>query len=459
MYANRAFPAGPPDIRERRHGNVKILLAATTPYRSDGVLLKQSRLWMPGLTLPMIAASTPENIELEVVNETIEDIDLNGEYDLVGLSAMGPGIIRAWDIADAFRSRDIPVIIGGIMASLAVKQCLEHCDSVLVGEAENIWPLIVKDAESGSLQHVYKADGLVDLDSLPIPRYDVFDQSKMGFWLPVQAGRGCPHHCAFCSISSHYGGRYRKRHIDYVANDLEAALSRGVRKILLLDDNVGADAEYAETLFRMIRKYKVQWMTQCSLTIARQPDLLKLAAESGCICMSFGLESLNQKNLDRLRKNFSRTAEYEQAIRSIRRAGIDVSTEMIFGLDEDNSEVFDQVADFLIRNRITIPRLHILTPIPGTELWDSMVAEDRLITRDWSLFTGGNVVFKPKNISADELQAGYWRAYEKVFSIPSILSRFFLKRRIRGFLIPLFLLGANFHYRDNIRHRICPGIV
>jgi radical SAM superfamily enzyme YgiQ (UPF0313 family) len=438
---------------------MKILLIASTPYREDGSLLKQSRLWLPGLTLPQIAALTPDDIEIELINETIQDIPWETDANLVGVSGMGVGLIRAIQIADEFRRRGKQVVMGGMMATLAAEQCLEHCDSLVFGEAEGIWSQVVNDARLGRLEKTYKAAELDDLSDLPVPRFDLIPKKKIGFWLPVQAGRGCPYHCDFCSITSFYNGVYRTRPLDQVARDIEAIITLGIHKILLLDDNIGADPVFATDLFRMLKEFKIQWMTQCSLTIARRPDLLNLAAESGCVCMSFGLETIKQSNLATVNKSFLNVDEYESAIKEIRSAGIDVSTEMMLGMDEDDPDVFEETIDFLVRNRISVARLYIITPIPGTPLYERWKVQGRIFEDDWSRYTGGNVVFHPKKMSAQELQEKYWLTYERLYSLGNLFKRFFLKKRIKGFLIPLFFLGANFQYRRHISQRICPGIV
>jgi len=438
---------------------MKVLLIVSTPYCEDGALLKQSRLWLPGLTLPQIAALTPDDVEVELINETIQDIPWDSDANLVGVSGMGVGLVRAMQISDEFRLRGKKVVMGGMMATLAAEHCLEHCDALVLGEAEGIWPQVVDDASRNRLKRVYKAKELDDLSNLPVPRFDLMPKKKIGFWLPVQAGRGCPYRCDFCSITSFYNGVYRTRPLDQIARDVEAVLALGVRKILLLDDNIGANHAFAADLFRLLREFGVQWMTQCSLTIARHPDLLKLAAESGCVCMSFGLETIKQSNLATVNKSFVNVEEYEWAIGEIRQAGIDVSTEMMLGMDEDDPSVFQETIDFLVRNRISVPRLHIITPIPGTPLHQRWKAEGRIFENDWSRYTGGTVVFHPKKMTAEELQEKYWWTYERLFSLGTLFKRFFLKKRIKGFLIPLFLLGVNFRYRSHISKRICPGIV
>jgi radical SAM superfamily enzyme YgiQ (UPF0313 family) len=438
---------------------MRVLLVAATPLRSDGSLLKQRRLWLPSLGLPLIAALTPADVEVELVNETIQEVDFDAPVDLVGISGMGVALVRAWQIADEFRRRGRKVVLGGVMASLAPEASLDHCDALVIGEAEGRWPQVVRDAEKGRLRRIYRSEVLCDLQDQPVPRFDMMPRKKLGFWLPIEAGRGCVYDCDFCSVARFHRGVYRKRPLDQIARDVEAVIARGTRKILLLDDNIGSDPRFAADLFRMLTPYRIQWMTQCSLSIARQPEVLKLAADSGCVCMSFGLETIRQSNLGSLNKDFLKVAGHEEAIRRIRSFGIDVSTEMMVGLEDDDQQVIDDTVEFLIRNRITVPRLWILTPVPGTRLYERWESEGRIFDHEFSHYTGGQVVYHPGRMNAEELQQAFWQAYERLFRVSSIFRRFFLKRRIRGLLVPLFFFFANFQYRRHVRQRVCPGIV
>lgn len=422
--------------------------------------IKQSRLHLPGLTLPMLAAVTPPHVELRLLSETVEDIPFDEHWDLVGITGMGSGIVRAWQIGDEFRRRGVKVVQGGIAASLAKAEwSLEHADVLALGEAEETWPRIIEDFEAGRLQQVYRMPRRPPIESLPLPRYDLMDASKLGRWRPVQATRGCPFTCSYCSITAFFEQGYRKRPVDQVIRDVRAAKKHGTRYITFIDDNIGVDWNYAAELWEALIPEKIIWMSQCSLHIADRPDMLKLAGRSGCRMLSFGIESTSAENLKSVDKEWNRPERYAEAVATIRRHGIDVSTEMIIGLDHDDGRVFEETFAFIMNNRISLPRVHIMTPVPGTPLYDEMESQGRLLSRDFGRFSGGQVVYKPRLLDPEELQRGYWRLYERLFSAGALFRR--LGRNPAGLnaFMRTFVLGANVHYRNHIQNRITPGIV
>jgi radical SAM superfamily enzyme YgiQ (UPF0313 family) len=439
---------------------MKILLVAPTALDYQGRPIKQRRMHLPGLTLPMLAAVTPPDVRLRLVSETVEDIPFEEDWDLVGLTGMGSGIVRAWQIADAFRSRGKTVVIGGIAASLGqLEWSLEHADAVVVGEAENVWTQVVTDAAAGRLRQVYRASVPPAIDALPQPRYDLMNPRKHGLWRPVQATRGCPFACTFCSVTAFHGARYRKRPVDQVVRDVRAARRHGTRYIAFIDDNIAVDFDYCIELWEALIPEKVIWMSQSSLHIADRPDMLRLAHRSGCRLLSFGVESTVSDSLASIDKQFNEPRLYEQSVRTIRRHGIDVSTEMIIGLDGDDRSVFEHTFQFLMENAISVPRIHILTPVPGTPLYDALEQDGRILTRDFSRCTGGYVTFRPKRLAPDELQAGYWKLYRALFTWRSVLRRVGRNAASLGPYMRAVVWAVNVHYRNHIHRRITPGIV
>jgi radical SAM superfamily enzyme YgiQ (UPF0313 family) len=422
--------------------------------------IKQRRLDLPGLTLPMLAAVTPPDVELRLVSETIEDIPYDEPWDLVGLTGMGSGIVRAWQIADEFRRRGVRVVIGGIAASLGDPEwSLAHADSLVVGEAEEIWPQVLRDAAAGRLQRLYRMQRPPPIEALPVPRYSAMNSARLGRWRPVQATRGCPFTCSFCSITAFFKQGYRKRPVDQVLRDVQEAKRHGSRYVAFIDDNIGVDWDYCAQLFEALIPEDIIWMSQCSLHIAERPEMMRLAWRSGCRLLSFGIESTSADSLRTIDKEWNRPQRYREAVAALRRHGIDVSTEMIIGLDEDDASVFQRTHDFIMDNRISVPRVHILTPVPGTPLYDQMVREGRILTREFDRFSGGQVVFRPRNLKPDELQAGYWKLYERLFSWRAILQRVGFNRARLPAYMRASVLGVNLHYRRHIQQRICPGIV
>lgn len=438
-----------------------MLLIGPTALDMRGQPIRQRRLHLPGLTLPMLAAVTPAEYDVRIVNETVHELPLDEHWDLVGITGMGSGIVRAWDIADQFRERGARVVMGGIAATLlGPEPGLHHADAVVLGEAEETWPIVLADAAAGRLRATYDMPRRPPIDTLPLPRYDLLDQKKLGRWMPVQATRGCPFTCDYCSVTSFFQGRYRKRPVEHVLRDVrEARRVGGTRYIAFIDDNIGVDWKYASELWEALIPEKIIWMSQCSLHIADHPDMLALAHRSGCRLLSFGIESTSEASLALHDKEWNRPGRYRDAVRQIRRHGIDVSTEMIIGLDGDDSSVFRRTLDFVIDNEISAPRIHILTPVPGTPLYERLRRDGRLVSEDFRRFTGGQVVYRPMLLDPEELQAEYWKLYESVFSVRGIWKRL---RRNNASLPPFmraFVFGVNLHYRHHVHHRITPGIV
>ena len=280
-----------------------------------------------------------------------------------------------------------------------------------------------------------------------------------GFFRPVQATRGCPFHCNFCSVTEFFQGRYRKAPVEQVIRDVRAAKRGGFRYIAFIDDNIGVDFDYCARLWEALIPEKIIWISQCSLHIADRPDMLELAHRSGCRLLSFGIESTSEATLEALNKTWNRPARYTEAIARVREYGIDFSTEMMIGADGDDERVFEKTFRFIMDHRISVPRVHILTPIPGTPLWDAMNDDGRITTTDYEKFSGGKVVFEPKGLDSDALWHGYWQLCEQLFTWGSIRRRLSGSPDGLGTLMRGFVLGANLQYRRHIQQRISPGIV
>lgn len=439
---------------------MKVLLIGPTALDYKGQPIKQKKLHLPGLTLPMLAAVTPPDVEIRLLSETVEDIPFDEHWDLVGITGMGSGIVRAWQIADEFKKRNTTVVMGGIAASLCKPEwSLEHADTLVTGEAEETWPQVVEDFRNGRLQQLYTMEKRPDINTLPLPRYDLMNKEKLGFWRPVQATRGCPFPCTFCSVQSFFERSYRKRPVDQVLRDVRAAKQSGSRYIAFIDDNIGVDWKYFEELMTALIPENIIWMSQCSIHIADKPEMMQLAYKSGCRLLSFGIESVNEKSIAWIEKEFNHPRQYKEAIRRIRKHGIDVSTEMIIGMDGDDQSVFQKTYDFIMNNRISVPRVHILTPVPGTPLYTEMEQEGRIINKEFGRYSGGQVVFRPKNIQPDELQKNYWKLYESLFTPTGIFKRLLGSPLSVKTMMPFVVMAVNLHYRYHIRHRITPGIV
>lgn len=449
-----------PDRLEPRSRPRKVLIISSTLKRKEtDEPVKQSILYAPGLAPALLAALTPDDWDVEICYEPIEDIPLDTEADLVAVTAMGYALWHAFDFMDEFRRRGKTVVAGGPMVSLVPDETLQHADAVCVGEGETLWTQILDDFAQGRLQRRYDSDLDVDTAGLPVPRYDLIAEKSVGPIVPILVGRGCPHSCDYCSIYAVYDKRYKRRTLDEVLRDIEAARTLGFREFLLVDDNIGANPKLAQELFEALIPLKIRWVGQCALTILRRPDLLELARKSGCSTLSFGFETVRTGSLEAHDKKFVKAEDYDEMLETLARAGINVSSEMILGMDGDDEETFEATVDFVMRNRITLPRFYILTPIPGTPMFERWKQEGRIESYDFNEYNGATVVYRPQHMTADALQEGYWRVYSEVFSLKNILKRCLTPRIRTNLPFVLFLLYVNFCYRSQVVRRICPGLV
>ncbi len=439
----------------------KILFIQPTQYDRDGrKLATQKKIHLPGLVFPLLAAYTPSRWDVEVCIEVVDRVPFDTDADLIGLGAMGYAIFRALEIAAEFKKRGKTVIMGGYMASMVYEEVLARgVDSVVVGDAEKSWPRLLADWERDQkLARVYD-EPVDDLAGLPLPRYELLTEKPIGNMLPVQAGRGCPHLCSFCSIACIYKGRYLTRPVDEVMRDIRRVKELGFSSFYLIDDNIVGNPGYLEELVERIAPLKMTWASQCSLNLARNPKLLKKVADSGCNILSFGLESITQEGLDKLNKKWVKVAEHEELLRRIADAGIMPSTEMMVGLDSDTEQSIRETFEFVHRARIPIPRFYILTPMPGSPLYAQYQAEGRLLHEDWNRYDGAQCVHRPEKIAPEKLTEMYWWLNREVFSLRSIAHR--VLRRPGAWRAPkdtLFALAVNLHYRHYLQRGIIPNI-
>ena len=400
---------------------MKILFIQPTPYYDKNKLIKKNRLYFVGLAPAIFASIIPDDIEFEVCLETIENVNFCTDADLIAISGMGHAILRSIDIAKEFKRRGKTVVMGGYMASLIPNEIKQYCDSVIIGDGEISFPKMIDDFKNGTLQEFYK-EPLVKL-TYPLPKYEILTKKKIGDFLPVQAGRGCPNSCSFCSVYCLYRNKYLQRDINEVIRDIKKVKELGYKKFLLLDDNIYSNLDYLKNLCNEIKKLNMKWMSQCSIKIADNPEILKLVADSGCVTLSFGLESISQESLNKMNKSWANVNKYSDQIKKITDAGIDVSTEMVVGADGDTLDSIKATAKFIIDNKIVIPRFYILTPIPGTDFFDEIVEQGRLVNKNIYTYNGAEAVHKPQNMSPEELTIAYWKLYKEVFSIKNIFNR------------------------------------
>jgi radical SAM superfamily enzyme YgiQ (UPF0313 family) len=437
----------------------KILLIQPSPYDQNHKPIKKKRLYFVGLGMPLLAAMMPEDWESEIVLEIIEDVPMDTDADLIGISTMGHGVLRSIDLAKEFKKIGKTVILGGYMASIMPEEASKYCDALVIGDAELVWKELLLDFENGNLKKIYEKNLGKGILSTPVPRFDLVTKKNIGDFLPVQAGRGCPNTCSFCSVACLYEGKYIKKPLEEVIRDIKQIKDLGFNKILLLDDNIFSNRIYLKELLEQIKIMDIKWMSQCDIRIGKEDELLKALKESGCTALSFGLESISKESLNAMNKGWANPLEYSRLIKNIQSYGIDVSTEMVVGGEGDTLESIAITKDFIEKNKISVPRFYILTPFPGTKFFKEIEKQGRFINHDIYTFDGTEAVYTPANMNAEELTEAYWDLYQSLFTFRSIFKRnIFRKEFLKEPGKYLFYLGVNFYYRYQIKRKITPNI-
>jgi radical SAM superfamily enzyme YgiQ (UPF0313 family) len=369
----------------------------------------------PGLLV--IAALTPSTYSIKLIDENVETVDFSQCYDLVGISGMTQQATRAYQIADEFRKKGTKVVIGGIHATILPEEAKQHSDSVVIGEAEYSWPKLIKDFENGTLLPFYKSERIVDLNDSPIPRYDLLDKAIYStIW--IQTSRGCPHDCEFCAASKVYGRKYRNKSILQILEEISFIKKTfGDVRLYFSDDNFFVNKNLRQSLLEKLIPLKIRWMAQSDISIAKDAELLRLAQKSGCTFLFIGFESLSEESLrglDSQNWKLRQSKHYSEYVNAIQTKGIGVQGAFIVGLDTDDATVFESITDFTIQNHLYGVNYSILTPIPGTRVREKLLSENRVLQTSWDNYTGYDVNFTPKKMSASQLQEGLINMYKRV---------------------------------------------
>jgi radical SAM superfamily enzyme YgiQ (UPF0313 family) len=414
-------------------------------YRHRGGIFRKSLRYQP-LTLTTLAALVPRelNVDLQLFDEGIGDVPLDLDADIVGLTIITGTAVRAYELARQFRFRGITVVLGGPHVTLIPEDAQPHGDAIVVGYAEDTWPELLRDFARGDLKPRYVQGATLDLANRPFARREMLPSERYLTNNVFEATRGCIHNCDFCVVPTAWGRKpYQKPVADVVADIRQ----HGARKLIFIDLNIIADREHALELFRALVPLRAQWYGLATVLLARDPELLALAAESGCKGLLMGLESISSQNLRSNHKGFNAPEEYALVVEKLHEHGIALQGCFVFGLDHDEPDVFLKTAEFAVQARIDLPRFAIVTPFPNTALYKRLVDEGRLLTRNWELYDGQHVVFQPKRMSVDELQRGTEAAWKRAYSVRSIA------RRIVHSPAPWPVkLGTNLGYRFYAHH-------
>lgn len=378
---------------------------------------------LPPIQLLSIAAVTPRWVDLSILDERIQDIAFDEPVDLVGITVTTRAAPHAYEIANEFRRRGVTVVMGGIHPTVAPEEVRERADCVVIGEGESAWPQVLTDWKKGRLRPSYVGRPIRDIAELPaLPRELLNDGDYLTLKV-VTATRGCPNSCTFCSAGSAVGKRYRVRPVQDVVRELESLPGRFT---LFVDDNLGWDCGYTKRLFRALIPLNIKWMGEMSLSALKDEDLVDLAAESGCIGLGLGFESLSPRVITSIRKHrTNEPALYKELVDRAHKRGLAVQGYFIVGFDEDGPEVFEPLAEFILECDIEVPNVHTLIPYPGTQVFRQFEQEGRLLHRNWARYdsAAGFVVYQPRQMSVVELREGYLWTKERIFSRRAILKR------------------------------------
>ncbi|MBI1879620.1 MAG: B12-binding domain-containing radical SAM protein [Chloroflexi bacterium] len=422
-----------------------VLISPRGPlYRHRTGIWKKSLRYMP-LTLTTLASLVPPELNAEVilVDEGIADIDRDLEADLVGISAITGTAPRSYELAGHFRRRGLPVVLGGVHPTLLPEEAARHADSVVVGYAEETWPQLLRDFVAGRMQRRYDQGSNLSLTNLPFPRRDLLPARDYTISHTIEATRGCIHHCDFCVVPTAWG-RPLQRPVAEVIADIRQMRAR---RLIFLDLNLIADIAYAKELFSALIPLELSWGGLVTTIIAWDEELLDLAARSGCRGLLIGFETLSQEALVETNKAFSMRQDYREVVRRVHDRGSGIQETFVFGFDHHTAATFAETMDFAISANIDLPRYAVLTPFPGTPLFQRLKQEGRILTEDWTLYDGQHVVYQPHQLTTNALLRGTEWAWKETYSYRVITKRL-LGSRI---MLPLSL-AANLGYRFYAHH-------
>ncbi|MBU1669967.1 MAG: cobalamin-dependent protein [Actinobacteria bacterium] len=408
------------------------------PENEEGVSVGR-KAFLPPLGLMYLAAYTPGEARVRIIDENVEPIDYSDLPDLVGISTVTTTAPRAYRIADTYRSRGIKVVLGGVHPSMVPGEALVHADAVVVGEGEAVWPRVVSETLDGLPAPVYRADRYLDFHRPLLPRRDLINPGGYLSANVVQTSRGCPMDCPFCSVTRLFGRRYRMRDVDNVIAEIETLpRNRVLGRVFIpfVDAEISAGRKRARDLFKGFIPLRLRWGSRASASFADDEELVSLAAESGCRFLFMGLEELFSAEGDR----DERVERVGRAVRLLNRHRIHVIGDFAFGFDTDYPGAFSDAASFAMRNRVPLARFKCLTPYPGTGLYEKLLADGRLEPGFW-LKPGweSRVVFEPAGIGPELLKEKVERAQRDIYSVRSIIKRM-PSNRHSAYLFPLNLL-------------------
>ncbi|HET9715594.1 MAG TPA: radical SAM protein [Pseudolabrys sp.] len=388
-------------------------------------------LYSPLAGLLAVAACIPrDQYEVVLTDENIESVDFDLKADLVGISAMTSYVNRGYEIADQFRAKGIPVVMGGVHPSFMPEEALRHADAVVVGEVELVIEKLLDDLKHRNVRGIYKSNTLHPMIGLPMPRYDLLKKHRYVNRTFVQTSRGCHQGCTFCAEPLMNGLKFRYRPVDEVIREMEEC---GSRMISINDADFFGTPDRPKEVMRALKGRNIRWQAGVTSKLAQDERMLELAAASGCTLLSIGFESISRSTLKSVHKHVNRPENFAALVEKVHSYGIMVFGLFMFGFDGDDQSVFDQTVTFNIDANYDACAYSTLTPYPGTLTWYEYKKANRIVSFDWTMYDQGHVVYRPAQMSADELRIGVSDAYANFYRMSSIARRFPLRmQRHRG---------------------------
>jgi len=404
---------------------MKLLLIE--PANSHSIL--KNKFLVPPLALGVLANLTPPDWEVIIVQEPYNKIDFDAEIDLVGITATTNNVIRGYELADEFKKHGKTIIMGGIHPTILPQEALLHCDSVCIGEAELIWKDILEDFKLGKLKKTYQQKELFDLSLYKPPKRELMPLHRSFFFDvgTVETSRGCPYDCDFCSVSRIHGKKIRHRPLENLIPEIESIENR---LLFFIDDNIISDFNRAKKLFREMMPLKKRWAGQATISLGKDYELIKLAADSGCFGLIIGIESVVKEGFEQYKKNLRNMYELKETIKILKDNGIGIVATMIFGNDFDTKDTISESLENLFELDLVSASLGILVPYPGTKLAEVLDKQKRILSTNWDYYDINNLVFKPKNFTCKEFMEEMKNLRTKYFSLRSICLRTFSYSKI-----------------------------
>ena len=437
--------------------------------RNKAFGIKLPLLGYPAISLAMIAALTPDTVHVRLIDVANEPVPYAEPCDLALIVGQTHHIQSAYRIADRLRNEGVKVVLGGMHVTVFPDEAHEHSDAVIIREGEGVWGDILNDFVNGSLKKKYYGPE-VDLSNLPVIRRDLFNKK---FYHPgeiIETTRGCPVGCHFCAVQDFFGSRFRVRPPEAIRQELldifgprppqskwKKWLARHWhpdipyfverRLLYVMDSNFSSEPAHARAVLEVFKECDIRWYGHASFNLTRDESMIDLMAESGCIGVNIGFETLSQSTINTIHKFSNKTDKYADSIKALHDRGIGVMGTFMVGFDEDTPEVFDRIADFAIENRLETAFALILAPLPGTTIYQQMVSQNRIFSWNWRDYDHGTVTFFPKNMTPRQLHLGMRHTWKRIYSWRSIWHRILTKPRVR----PFFYLPVNMGFRRAVR--------